>query len=468
MRIAVKNLGVLKDAEFGLGDLTILCGENNTGKTYATYALYGFLSSGRHMSRMQKIQVKDDNCIANLTQKGSGDISIEKYFEKIDSILKNVCGNYTESLPRIFASSPDKFTDTKFNISINKKKFSLPNKFKRNFRLGESIRLSVSKDENDTTPRASLVQVDNENDENEISQGLIKRIVYDIVIQTLFDSVFPKPFIVSAERTGAAIFRKELDFARNRLLEKMKNEKKIDPMELLYSAHEDYPLPVTHNVDFTRDVEGINKKSSFLADDHPDVLDDFSNIIGGEYKVRKNQGVSYQPRGKSVRLNMLESSSSVRSMLNVGFYLRHVAQPGDLLMIDEPELNLHPENQRRITRLFARLVNLGIKVFITTHSDYIIKELNALIMLNQDKQYLKEIKQEEGFKDEELLSCEKVKVYVAKEDLVKREGNKKRSRCQTLVPADITQEQGIEVSSFDETINKMNEIEDAILWGEDE
>ena len=46
-----------------------------------------------------------------------------------------------------------------------------------------------------------------------------------------------------------------------------------------------------------------------------------------------------------------------------------------MLFIDEPELNLHPGNQRRIARLFARLSKLGIKVFITTHSDYIIKEL---------------------------------------------------------------------------------------------
>ena len=82
-------------------------------------------------------------------------------------------------------------------------------------------------------------------------------------------------------------------------------------------------------------------------------------------------------------MTMDESSSAVRSLLDIGFYLRHVANPGDLLMVDEPELNLHPENQRLIARLFARIVNLGIKVFITTHSDYIIKELNTLIMLKR-------------------------------------------------------------------------------------
>jgi predicted ATPase len=39
----------LRQAEFSLGDLTIICGANNTGKTYATYALYGFLESWRNV-----------------------------------------------------------------------------------------------------------------------------------------------------------------------------------------------------------------------------------------------------------------------------------------------------------------------------------------------------------------------------------------------------------------------------------
>jgi len=38
MKIQIKNLRALKQAEFELGDMTIICGVNNTGKTYATYA----------------------------------------------------------------------------------------------------------------------------------------------------------------------------------------------------------------------------------------------------------------------------------------------------------------------------------------------------------------------------------------------------------------------------------------------
>ena len=38
-----RDIGPIKNAEFELGDLTIIAGRNNTGKTYLVYTLYGLL-----------------------------------------------------------------------------------------------------------------------------------------------------------------------------------------------------------------------------------------------------------------------------------------------------------------------------------------------------------------------------------------------------------------------------------------
>ena len=48
MKITVQNLGVIEYAELELGDLTLICGSNNTGKTYVTYAIFGFLTVWRN------------------------------------------------------------------------------------------------------------------------------------------------------------------------------------------------------------------------------------------------------------------------------------------------------------------------------------------------------------------------------------------------------------------------------------
>ena len=67
-----------------------------------------------------------------------------------------------------------------------------------------------------------------------------------------------------------------------------------------------------------------------------------------------------------------------------------IPKTGDLLMIDEPELNLHPENQCRMARLFARW-----SIWVSRLRDHAQRlychGTQHLIMLNQDKPYLKQI-----------------------------------------------------------------------------
>lgn len=67
LKIRLKNLGILKYAEFSLGDLTLICGKNNTGKTYTDYALYGFLHDWRGLI---DFDVSDDQTQHLLTDGG--------------------------------------------------------------------------------------------------------------------------------------------------------------------------------------------------------------------------------------------------------------------------------------------------------------------------------------------------------------------------------------------------------------
>lgn len=461
MKISVKNLGVLKQAEFELGELTLICGGNNTGKTYATYALFGFLQRWKSF-----LEVEIPSRPINALLKGDEtqvDITV-----KADDILRQGCRTYTRQLSKLFASRPEHFKNTVFQVWLEPKTISSikSRAIEHIIQFAEGLSLSLVKAKGEDELVISLLM---EGEKRPFPPRIIKEIISDRVIESLFDKIFPQPFIASTERTGAAIFRKELNFARNRLLKEMiQSEENINPMELLFKSYQDYPLPVEVNVDFIRRLEDVAKEDSFLVENHPQVLNDFADIIGGEYIAESNDTIYFKPADKQQKLRMDESSSAVRSLLDIGFYLRHVAKPGDLLMIDEPELNLHPENQCRMARLFARLVNLGIRIFVTTHSDYIVKELNTLIMLNQDKPYLKQIAEKEGYQTEELISAEKIRVYIAENAPMRQKNKSEQSRHQTLVPARIDSELGIEARSFDKTINKMNEIQDAIVWGGDE
>jgi hypothetical protein len=64
-----------------------------------------------------------------------------------------------------------------------------------------------------------------------IPHQVISRAIGDAIKEIIFGRLFPNPFIASAERTGAAIFRKELNFARNRLLEQVSTmENDLNPL----------------------------------------------------------------------------------------------------------------------------------------------------------------------------------------------------------------------------------------------
>jgi predicted ATPase len=463
MQIKVKNLGALKQAEFTLGDLTIICGKNNTGKTYATYALFGFLHTWR---QMLSISIHE-NKIRQLLAQGVVHFDIQEYLDQATEIINKGNQAYTKQLSKVFATSAERFKEAKFQVSPNIDSISCAEKFERRMRATNAEIFSITKSEESTDLVVTLLA---EREAIKIPAQVIENIIEDAIKDIIFAQLFPRPFIASTERTGAAIFYKELNFARNRLLEELgQADKDIDHMELLFKDYDDYALPIRMNVDFIRQInKSIEQKNSFIAENHFDILDDFTDIIGGSYTITNNNQLCYVPRdNKKIKLPMDESSSAVRSLLDIGFYLRHEAQRGDLLMVDEPELSLHPENQRRIIRLFARLVNVGIKVFITTHSDYIIKELNTLIMLSNDKPHLKRIAQIENYRLEELISSEKIKVYIAGEGLVMLDGKTRKTKVQTLIEADINPELGIKADSFDETIETMNRIQEEIVWGDD-
>ncbi len=464
MKIVLENLGVLKKAEFELGDLTVICGHNNTGKTYATYALFSFL---QNWQRFMRTDISDQE-IKELVDHGVCQINITRHIKKANTILQQGCLRYTQLLPRFFASSPKHFQNTQFRVELNLEIESVISpSFDRTIRSRKNELLSLRKSKEDNQ---LIVSLSADTDKFELPGTIVKEVVSETITEIIFGQYFPNPFIASAERTGVAIFSKELDFARNRLLEEMaQSGKDIDPMELLFKSYNDYALPVKANVDFTRRVADLTKEDSFIVKEHPHILNEFADIIGGEYISDTDNSIRFKPTGKSLSLTMGESSSVVRSMLDIGSYLRHIAKQGDLLIIDEPELSLHPENQRRVARLFAQLVNIGIRVFITTHSDYIIRELNTLIMLNHDQPYLRTIAEREGYQNEELVSPDGIKVYVAEKALVKANTNsKRRSRHQTLVEAEVSPELGIDAWIFDKTINKMNEIQEAIVWGIEE
>ena len=93
----------------------------------------------------------------------------------------------------------------------------------------------------------------------------------------------------------------------------------------------------------------------------------------------------YQPEGwkDHLRLPLMHTSSMVSELAPVILYLRNVVWPGEVLIIEEPESHLHPAMQVEFVRHLAAAMRLGIRIIITTHSEWVLEELANLLRLSE-------------------------------------------------------------------------------------
>ena len=266
----------------------------------------------------------------------------------------------------------------------------------------------------------------------------------------LLGSFFPEPFILSAERFGISLFNRELDFTRNQmvdLLHKMGNEKDLErysPLLLLDRATNRCALPIKDNIDYTRSLpDRVKEKSEFhstkLFNDIKDMMDGYFKASGDEIRFISN--ARSQNRRFNVPLHL--ASSSARGLSDLYFFLRHVAKWNHLLIIEEPESHLDTANQIRLARLLAWLVRAGLKVLVTTHSDYLIKEINNLVMLDSDFEGKEEALKSLKYTNDDALNRDSVRAYVA--------DNNRLMRCKV-------DRFGIDMPVFDETIDRINAV----------
>ena len=443
------NLGPVRDASLELGRLTVIAGRNNTGKTYITDSLYGFLKTWEDWPGAPQclFEAPSDfpsiNGIAEtLLRKGRAVIPLPPAAiqHQRRMLLEKVALAFSEeSLPEVFGSQRDGFRESSLRVEVDELgAYWDPRPSRMWFR-----RTAVSLQYDGARLVASIGDTE--------PLDMVEKMelhTASAYYRFLLRGLFPDPFILSPDRSGVSLFHRELDFTKSHLVEvlqKMGDEggrKSVSPILFLDGRSSRHTLAVNDNIDFTRHIADLRGEVASVPDRR--LVAGVRNIAGGYYGsvgddlrfISKARG-----KGRSFNIPLHLASSSARGLSDLYFYLRHEAALGQLLIIGEPESHLDTRNQVLFARLLARFVTAGLRVLITTHSDYLVKELNNLLMLSGDFPGKIALARKLGYKSGEGLDPMFVRAYVAE--------NNGLTQCE-IGPF------GIEMPVFDETIDSIN------------
>jgi hypothetical protein len=142
----------------------------------------------------------------------------------------------------------------------------------------------------------------------------------------------------------------------------------------------------------------------------------FRNDVNGSSRPGPQSGFSHTAHD-GIELALHASASIVRSLAGLDVYLKHFCDENGLLVIDEPEMNAHPEAQLKIIEFLAMLAHFGVRVVLTTHSPYIVDHLSNLMQASRLGEKSREAiaPQFKLGRPEAFLSPEEISVYLFQE-----------------------------------------------------
>ena len=122
-------------------------------------------------------------------------------------------------------------------------------------------------------------------------------------------------------------------------------------------------------------ISPVDIADRLLEADFRDQLERISSIVGGEFVLDDaTKQLAFIQAGHEIQ--PVSVASGVKSFGVMQRLLENGAvSPSKLLIWDEPEIHLHPEWQVKFCQVIVELVSVGIPIIVSTHSPYFLQGL---------------------------------------------------------------------------------------------
>ena len=422
MNIEINNFGIIKNADINIAPLNIFIGSNSSGKSFAARLIHCFNCNDvpnideELFAYLKDFLENNDESINEkifnyvLTKPKLNSKPLKIPFSQIQPIINGVVLGY---LSDVFKLKIEEEFDLDLNDLIN----STQSYFKIEINDCELIN-TVGEDfefRANSFPAAEIVNsgrialaFDSESNLliniesiffnitqlSDVNSLLL--IILTMIVNSIFKDICLKnSYYLIAERSDLVTDNKALT---RRIQDKSYFSKnQIDILSKLYS------------IDSTQKGEFYELGCEFDREFSGYLVDIKDNGI--------NNDISFIDDGTNNEVSSKMLSTSIHEMALLSIYLKYVVKKDDLLIIEEPEAHLHPKNQRILVKYIVRAVNKGLKVMLTTHSDYVIEQFNNFVRLNSvDENFLDEF----NYTEQDILNHEDISIYTFKKDSEKQ------------------------------------------------
>ena len=469
----VKNFAKIKEAEIELAPFTLFIGDNNSGKSYLMTLIYGLMKYTSNIVNIifenkkllnsieeySKVKNIIDNYINSLNFSKTVQLDIEeditlKEYEIIEFInlfnvllnknIKNVVNyifntNNDEIILENIILNFDCYTDKLFSIEKTKV-------IDRNMKEINSISILY----NDTGAGYNF-------SEDNIDYTSIIKIFLNFIINTYFNIFYiyngMNTYFLPVSRTGfilsyTDIIKSSIELKYDTYAFDKENQKNNLPRPVIDFLYNLVDLTNTKTKTIRKE-KNTNKRIENKIFDIIKMLE--TNIIDGQIDVNEETShIYYKPKhiynSDVSEFAIYLSSAVITELAPLILFLKYYGNYKNIIM-EEPEISLHPYLQQQLTRAFIKLVNSGKNVLITTHSDTIVQHINNMIKLNaNEKKRQKKLMEKYKYDEDDIISEDKIRMYQFD---TKEDG--------TEVKALESSKYGFEAPTFNEILIKISE-----------
>ncbi len=414
----IKNFGKIDRANLDIKPLTIIAGKNDSGKSFATKSLYSFLSvlnidylSLVINSQLIKLQDNFNSLQTILTTQSKDDkIFIDtflQHLEKIDKLLtiskerslikqfswqeaeqniileaEQILDNYKikQSNKIIkYKKLENNLNEIKENLSSLQKNLHSPRDL-ISFEIGKNLRDKLLKNFQIT----KLKDLHNFNSKNNENNSFKLNTIGDIVItgeEIQFN--LKSNGIEEIQKLSSIIYLDSPIYIK--IKEALEECNKTTFLSIFAKKSEDkylkgYPF-------YVEKLFELMKQRYIDKPDFIEVYKKIEKIISGKVEFSKSGEINYvNDGGKVIPISL--TAMGISNIGLIGLLLENnIIKKGSFLILDEPEVHLHPEWQIKMIEVLYDIAKSGANIVIATHSIEIIKFLE--ILSKKDKEAAK-------------------------------------------------------------------------------